>query len=52
MLLAGSISNTSTQYIDYVDIFNILLDLSIYFAHFSGVELLLCVYLSIYPRIL
>ena len=37
MLLAGSISDTSTQYMDFVEIFNILLDLSfIYFAHFSG----------------
>ena len=37
MLLAGPISHTGTQYIDYVEILNILLDLStIYFAHFSG----------------
>ena len=37
MLLAGPISHTSTQYMDFVDIFNISLDLSaIYFAHFSG----------------
>ena len=37
MLLAGLISYTSTQYIDFVEIFNISLDLStIYFAHFSG----------------
>ena len=37
MLLAGPISHTSTQYIDYVEILNISLDLStIYFAHFSG----------------
>ena len=34
MLLAGPISHTSTQYIDFVDF---SLDLStIYFAHFSG----------------
>ena len=37
MLVAGPISYTSTQYMDFVEIFNILLDLStIYFAHFSG----------------
>ena len=36
MLLAGPISHTSTQYIDFVD-FYISLDLStIYFTHFSG----------------
>ena len=36
MLLAGPISRTSTEYIDFVD-FYISLDLStIYFAHFSG----------------
>ena len=37
MLLAEPISHTSTQYIDYVEISNISLDLStIYFTHFSG----------------
>ena len=37
MLLAGAISHTSTQYIDFVETLNISLDLStIYFAHFSG----------------
>ena len=38
VLLAGPISDTSTQYMNYfVEIFNISLDLStIYFAHFSG----------------
>ena len=36
MLLTGPISHTSTQYIDYVEILNISLDLSaIYFVHFS-----------------
>ena len=35
MLLAGLISHNSTQYMDFVDIFNVSLDLSIYFAHFS-----------------
>ena len=36
MLLAGPISHNSTQYMDFVEIFNISLDLStIYFAHFS-----------------
>ena len=37
MLLAGPISHTGTQYMGFVEIFNILLDFSvIYFAHFSG----------------
>ena len=36
MLLAGPISHTSTQYMDFVEFFNISLDLStIYFAHFA-----------------
>ena len=36
MLLAGPISHTSTQYIDFVN-FYISVDLSTnYFAHFSG----------------
>ena len=46
MLLARPISYTqsSTQYMDFVDIFNVSLDLStIYFAHLVGVELLLCI---------
>ena len=37
MLLAGLISHTSTQCMDFIKIFNIVLDLStIYFSHFSG----------------
>ena len=37
MLLAGPISHTSAQYMDFVENFNISLNLStIYFAHFSG----------------
>ena len=37
MLLAGQISHTNTQYMEFVEIFNISLDLStIYFPHFSG----------------
>ena len=37
VLLAGPISHTSTQYMDFVEIFNISLDLSpIYFANFGG----------------
>ena len=37
MLLAGPISRTSTQYMDFVEIFTISQDLSAnYFAHFSG----------------
>ena len=37
VLLAGPISHTSTRYMDFVEIFNIILDLSITcFSHFSG----------------
>ena len=37
VLLAGPISHTSSQYMDFVEIFNTSLDLSsIYFAHFGG----------------
>ena len=37
MLLGGPISHTNTQYMDFVEIFNISLDFStIYFAHFCG----------------
>ena len=36
-ILAGPVFHTCTQYIDFVDIFNISLDLStIYFAYFRG----------------
>ena len=48
-LLAGPISHTSTQYMDFVKIFNISLDLSsIYFAHFlAGIELPLCMVITL-----
>ena len=47
MLLAGPISHTSTQYIDFVD-FYISMDLSTnYFAHLVGVELPLHVVVTI-----
>ena len=36
VLLAGPISHTSTQHMDFFETFNISLDLSIYFTHFSG----------------
>ena len=37
MLLAGPISHTISQYMDFVEIFVVSLDLSaIYFAHFIG----------------
>ena len=43
MLLAGPISHTSTRCMDFVEIFNIILDLSITcFSHLVGVELPLC----------
>ena len=42
VLLAGPISHTSTQYIDFVEILNISLDLpTIYFVHFVGILLIL-----------
>ena len=44
MLLAGTVSHTSIQYVDYVEIFNIALDLStIHVLALVGVELSLCV---------
>ena len=42
VLLAGPIFHTSIRYVDFVEIFNVLLDLSIYFARLVGVELPLC----------
>ena len=37
VLLAQSIFHTSSQYMDFVEVFNVSLDFStIYFAHFSG----------------
>ena len=42
MLLAGPISHTSTRCMDFVEIFNIILDLSIVFLVLVGVELPLC----------
>ena len=37
MLLVGPTSHTSTLYMDFVEVFNISLNLStIYLAHFSG----------------
>ena len=48
MLLAGPISHTSIQYMDFVEIFNISLNLSaIYFAHLVGVELPLCIVVTL-----
>ena len=43
MLLAGPISHTSTRYMDFVEIFNIILDLLLLvFLILAGVELPLC----------
>ena len=53
VLFAGPISQTCTKYLDFVEIFNISLDLStIYFAKFYWVLSFLCVLLSLCPRIL
>ena len=39
MLLAGPISHTSTQYMDFVENFNTVLNLStISFSHFSNIK--------------
>ena len=46
MMLAGPISHTSIQYMDFVEVFNVSLDLSaIYFIFLAlmGVELHLCI---------
>ena len=44
MLLAGPISHTSIQYMDYIEILNNLLDLStIYLLVLVGIKLPLCV---------
>ena len=44
MLLAGPITHTSTQYMDFVKIFSISMDFSaIYFAHLVSVKLPLCI---------
>ena len=48
MLLAGPISHTSTQFMDFVEIFSISLDLStIYFLILVGVELPLCIVVTL-----
>ena len=48
MLLAGPISHTSTKYMDFVEIFNIVLDLStIFFLILVGVELSLCIVVTL-----
>ena len=44
MLFAGPVSHISNQYMDYVEIFNVSLDLStIYLLFLVGVDLPLCV---------
>ena len=48
MILAGLISDTSSQYIDFVGIFNALLDLStVYLLALVDVELLLCIVVTL-----
>ena len=43
MILVGPISHTGTQYMNFVDILNISLNLSaIYFAHFKVVQIIEC----------
>ena len=44
MLFAGPISHTSTQYMDFVETFNISLDLSTILV---GVELPLCIVVAL-----
>ena len=48
MLLTGPISHTSTQYMDFVEIFNTVPDLSIiFFLNLVGVERPLCVVVTL-----
>ena len=51
MLLAGSISHTNTRYMDFVNIFNVPLDLStiVYWilVILVGVELILCIIVTL-----
>ena len=48
MLLAGTIPQTSIKYMDFVEIFNILLDLSIIFLILVGAnELPLCIVVTL-----
>ena len=53
MLSAGLISHTSTHYMDFVEIFNVSLDLStIYLAHLVGVQLPLCLVATLFRNAL
>ena len=47
MLLDGAISHTGIQYMDLVEIFNFSLDLSSMFRFLVGVELPLCIIVSL-----
>ena len=47
MLLAGSVSHTSTLYMDFVEIFNISLDLLFILRILVGVELPLCIVVTL-----
>ena len=48
MLLAGPVSHTSTQYIDFVEIFNISLDFLLFILIILvGVELPLCIVVTL-----
>ena len=49
MLLAGPISNTGIQYLNFIEIFNFSLDLSTaYFVHLVGAELPLCIVVTLF----
>ena len=52
MLLAGPISHSSTQYIDFVDFLYFTGFVYHLFCSFSWVLSFLCVWLSFYPRML
>ena len=52
MLLAGPISHTSTQYIDFVDFLRFNGSVYQLFSSFYCVLSFLCVQLSLYPRML
>ena len=49
MLLAGSISHTGIEYMNFIEIFSVSLGLStIYFFVLVGVELPLCIVVTLY----
>ena len=51
MLLAGPISNTGIQYLNFIEIFNFHWICAItYFVHLVGVELPLCIVVTLFQN--